>query len=150
MSTLEQRVADLMVVLGVAEGESRYKLGKANFYAIKADGTYRLVHSDGDVYEGFENLPNIIKLSDGDEGIAVETCGWAAPISENDDDDTAPSQHPKRRRVKLLSLITRTFETASALAFEDDDEIITDGGNASGAMAYAMIDTMRELVKNSQ
>lgn len=149
MSTLEQRVADLMVVLGVAQGESRYKLGKANFYSIKEDGTYRLVHSHGDVYEGFENLPNIIKLSDGDEGIAVETCGWAAPISENDD-DTAPSQHPKRRRVKLLSLITRKFETASAIAFEDDDEIITDGGNASGAMAYAMIDTMRELVKNSQ
>lgn len=150
MSTLEQRVADLMVVLGVAEGENRHNLGKANFYAIKTDGTYRLVHSDGDVYEGFENLPSIVRLSADDEGIAVETCGWAAPIKENDDDDTAPSQHPERRRVKLLSVITRTFETASAISFADDDNIITDGGNASGAMAYAMIDTMRELVKQAK
>ena len=150
MSTLEQRVADLMVVLGVDEGENRYNLGKANFYAIKADGTYRLIHTDGDVYEGFENLPNIVRLSDEEEGIAVETCGWAAPIQENEDDDTAPSQHPKRRRVKLLALITRTFEMASAIAFADDENIITDGGQAQGTMADAMIDTMRELVKHSK
>ena len=148
MTKLVEQVSDLFVLL--REGEDRYNLGQAHFYAIKTDGTYRLVHTDGDVYEGFENLPSIVRLSEDDEAIAVETCGWAAPITDNEDDDTAPSQHPNRRRVRLLSVITRSFDMASALGFADDDDIVTNEGSARGSMANAMVITMRELVQQAK
>jgi hypothetical protein len=150
MSTLEEKVGDLFVVLGVQEGDSRFDLGKANFYSIKTDGTFRLIYSHGDVYEGFENIPSIVRWSKDDEAIAVESCGWAAPIQETEDDDTAPSQHPKRRRVRLVSVITNTFETASALGFADSDEVVTDAGQARGSMADAMLEMMREILTQAK
>jgi hypothetical protein len=150
MSTLEQKVGDLFVLLGVEEGEGKFDLAKANFYSIKTDGTFRLIHSHGDVYEGFEQIPSIVRWSKEDEAIAVESCGWAAPITENEDDDTAPSQHPNRRRVRLVSVITNTFETASAIGFADNGEVLTDAGEARGSMAEAMWEMMREILKQAK
>jgi hypothetical protein len=77
------------------------------------------------------------KLAD---AIAVVTCGWASPIDHDHDEDeqVAPSQHPQRRRVRLVVLATREH-TASVLRFSDDwDSPITDEGQARGSLADAV------------
>jgi hypothetical protein len=148
VTPLEIKARDLFVALG-SEGGDRFELGSAHFWAVKRNGSHRLITTHADVYEGCENLPLSFVLAEGDEAIALETCGWASPLDDNDD-DIAPSQHPKRRRVRLLALITRRFEMASALGFADDaDEIVTDAGQAVGTLADALAGTMRLLVNQS-
>jgi hypothetical protein len=70
-------------------------------------------------------------------GISVHTTGWAAPLNEDGDIDSAPSDHPERRRVSLVTTITSEGR-GSALAFTDEEEIITDPGTASGSLADAI------------
>jgi hypothetical protein len=151
MTTLVEQVRDLFITIGAERGDENKELGKALFYSIKKDGTYRLVGAAGDVYEGLENLPLHVSLSDTDAAIAVETTGWCAPIddSKSDDDQILPSQHPERRRVRLMSLVTRTYNSASAMGFADEDEVITDDGSARGTLAEALLDTMKVLVSKT-
>jgi hypothetical protein len=151
MTTLEEQVRNLFLTLGVERGDESENLAKALFYAIKKDGTHRLVHIDGDIYDGLENLPSIFTLSATDAAIAIETTGWASPLDEgsSDDDQIAPSQHPKRRRVRLLSIVTRTYECASALGFADNEEIVTDSGEARGTLADALLVTMTMMLSKT-
>ena len=72
---------------------------------------------------------------------AVITTGWAAPL--NDDGDTggiAPSQHPQRKRVELMCIVSRDAQMASAMTMEGDDDIITDDGKATGSLQLALLD----------
>lgn len=65
------------------------------------------------------------------------TSGWASP---RDGDDIAPSQHPERRRVNLLCVASREGKQASAMRLAGSDELVTDNGNATGPLAYALAD----------
>ena len=65
------------------------------------------------------------------------TSGWASP---HGDDDIAPSQHPERRRVNLLCVASREGKQASAMRLAGSDELVTDNGNATGPLAYALAD----------
>jgi len=87
----------------------------------------------------------------------VLTCGWAAPIDRSDqchddDDDDAegdddvegddeklpPSQHPQRRRVRLV-VVVGDQGVGSVLRFADaPKEIVTDAGSARGSLADAV------------
>jgi hypothetical protein len=86
----------------------------------------------------------------------VLTCGWAAPIdkshksaddNDNDDDDdedddanekVPPSQHPQRRRVRLVAVVGDQG-VGSVLRFADTPkEIVTDAGSARGSLADAV------------
>ena len=74
--------------------------------------------------------------------VALVTCGWASPIAqgESDDEQVAPSQHPERRRVRLMVFAGKDG-WASVMRFSDTpDETITDDGNARGALAEAIMD----------
>ncbi|MDA2989271.1 MAG: hypothetical protein O2815_09360, partial [Actinomycetota bacterium] len=80
----------------------------------------------------------------GARALGVLTCGWAAPVGG---DETPPSCHPGRRRVRLAVIATTDLVTGSVLEFQDTpDEPIFDDGSASGSLRDALLDTMRAIV----
>jgi hypothetical protein len=104
----------------------------------------------GDVYELLESEASL-ELAKRSEYVAIVTCGWAAPIRDNDDDDdaVAPSQHPERRRVRLVVLASRS-SVSSVLRFSDTpDEVVTDAGKATGSLADAIHQLISKTVRNS-
>ena len=128
---------DNMDMFGIDTAEAK----TAGLYSVTGETT-ELVAEHGDVYELLDNSDSakIAKVSD---FIAVITCVWASPITKNDDGDDdddhlAPSQHPERRRVRLLVLASKNG-VASVLRFSDKpDEIVSDSGNARGSLADAV------------
>jgi hypothetical protein len=138
--------------LGKEEEGDNFSMKEAKAFAVEVGGTIRIIGAHGDVYELLESLSNR-KLLATDVAVGVETCGWACPIQEGVDDDEqiAPSQHPDRRRVRLISLVTRKYETASAMGFADTpDEVITDDGSARGTLAEELMATVMTMVVASE
>ena len=137
-----------------------FDLRRARLYGINivdregisanADGALRIsfLAEHGDVYELLEaRTSSVARMFD---AAAVLTCGWAAPISDDGDDDTAPSQHPKRRRVRLVVVVTDSG-VGSVLRFADTpDETITDPGKATGSLAEAVERLWRDSIQASE
>ncbi len=104
----------------------------------------------GDVYELLDAPSSAIaRMFD---AAVVLTCGWAAPISrdespENQDlSEVPPSQHPQRRRVRLVVSVCDNG-VASVLRFADTpDDIVTDAGSARGSLADAVNNLWRDPV----
>jgi hypothetical protein len=118
-------------------------LTKSTCHIFKSrDGQLVTLGVYGDIYVGLENIAN---ESDEEtlhdfEFFGVETSGWAAPIRDEGSEDVAPSQHPERRRVRMVSVIDRTFRVASVMSFDQDDEILTDlAGRGSLADAIRLV-----------
>ena len=121
-----------------------FSLKRALFFAVNEtdEGVALVLASEhGDIYELIDNDDSraVARVSD---YIAVLTCGWASPIArgESDDDEhIAPSQHPERRRVRLM-VFANNDGFASVMRFSDTpDETITDDGQARGALADAIM-----------
>lgn len=128
----DQKTAKLIAVFGTNELE------------ITSDDLAQ-VAEHGDVYEMLESDIAHATASFAD-AITLVTCGWASPITEgqSEDEQIAPSEHPERRRVRLVVTATREH-TASVLRFSDDwDNPITDEGHARGSLA----DAVRELFQD--
>jgi hypothetical protein len=93
-----------------------------------------------DVYEMLDDTFNAILLNEANgTGFAIVTTGWAAPIGDNDDDETAPSQHPERKRVRLMAMI-HNGTMGSSIRFKGEKDVTYDTGNARGSLASAMRD----------
>ena len=122
-----------------------FKIEKARIFAISAEGFARVFVEAGDVYEALDECGKYI-LSKDEIGIGVETCGWASPIDKTDDDEIAPSKHPKRRRVRLVSCVNTKLEAGSALGFSGDADLVVDEGKAKGSLADALINAMKQMV----
>lgn len=104
------------VLYGVTEDGSNFELGRAPDIYDLLDGEYP---------------------STGVVGLAVHTTGWAAPLNSDGETDGAPSKHPERRRVALVTVMTAEG-MGSALSFADDpDEIITDS-SGTGQLSDAL------------
>ncbi|MFM8688949.1 MAG: hypothetical protein ACKODR_09345 [Acidimicrobiaceae bacterium] len=96
----------------------------------------------GDVYELLDAPSSAIaRMFD---AAVVLTCGWAAPIDRDespaneDSTEVPPSQHPQRRRVRLVVSVCDNG-VASVLRFADTpDDIVTDAGSARGSLADAV------------
>ena len=123
-----------------------FDLPKAVIYSVKTKPSNELEvvkrHDCGDVYDLLSD-EYTLSVTKNSEYIAVLTCGWAAPLDteqdENDDDIVAPSQHPLRRRVRLMVLASRDG-VASVLRFSDSpNETVTDNGKARGSLADAVL-----------
>jgi hypothetical protein len=121
-----------------------FDLSTALFFAINEtdEGVAMVLAGEhGDVYDLLDSDDSraVAKVSD---YIALVTCGWASPItadSDDDDEQVAPSQHPQRRRVRLMVFAGKDG-WASVMRFSDTpDETITDDGNARGALAEAIM-----------
>ena len=125
---------DEMDMFGIDTADSK----KAGLYSVLGEVT-TLVGEHGDVYEMLESVEAqaVALMSD---AVVIRTCGWAAPISDGDDPEAgvAPSQHPERRRVRLL-VCANGKDTASVLRFTDDwDNPVFDEGQATGSLADAV------------
>ena len=123
----------------------------ASGIASNQDGALRIsfLAEHGDVYELLDAPSSAIaRMFD---VAVVLTCGWAAPLNRDEqdgetrsDDETAdevpPSQHPLRRRVRLVVAVCDKG-VASVLRFADTpNDIVTDAGAARGSLADAVKD----------
>jgi len=117
------------------------------------DGALRVTFlaEHGDVYELLDAPSSAIaRMFD---AAVVLTCGWAAPLdrdddgesedestSETSDESVPPSQHPLRRRVRLVVVVCDRG-VASVLRFADTpNDVVTDAGAARGSLADAVKD----------
>ena len=142
---------------------SGFDLKRARLYGVNivdsqgvedlANGALRIsfLAAHGDVYELLEARGSAIaRMFD---AAAVLTCGWAAPVGDDNgdgnDDDLPPSVHPRRRRVRLLVVVSDAG-VGSVLRFADTpDEVVTDPGNAKGSLADAVEQLWRDAIKAS-
>jgi regulator of RNase E activity RraB len=139
-----------------------FDLKRARLYGISVvdeggvdrleDGALRITFlaEHGDVYELIDAPTSaIVRMFD---AAVVLTCGWAAPIDRSDKNDhhddgdhddvddkkLPPSQHPQRRRVRLV-VVVGDQGVGSVLRFADTPkEIVTDAGSARGSLADAV------------
>jgi hypothetical protein len=138
-----------------------FNLPRARLYGVsivdasgitsQQDGALRIsfLAEHGDVYELLD-APSSAIARMFDVAIVL-TCGWAAPLNRDgqddqtrsDDeiaDDVPPSQHPLRRRVRLVVAVCDKG-VASVLRFADTpNDIVTDAGAARGSLADAVKD----------
>lgn len=123
-----------------------YDLPFASVWVTNADGEIDCVAKSGDVYDLLDDKKTFKAIQDYDT-FSILTCGWAAPL-ESTDENTPPSQHPERRRVRLLVHATE-FGVVSVMRFQDnDDEIVTDEGKATGSLADAVMGLMDKKMTN--
>lgn len=126
-------------------GGDPFSMEQAVIFAFTNDGGIRILVSAPDVYEGLEVVTEK-NLNQWENGIGVITTGWAAPLN-NGEVEGAPSQHPLRRRVRLVSCVNKAKRMASSIRFADEpDEMVTDEGGASGALAEALVSAMTFMV----
>jgi hypothetical protein len=124
-----------------------WMLPAARLYSIvNNDGepTVTLAHENEDCYALLEGTDAHLTAMTSD-AIVLVTTGWAAPMP-NDDDETPPSRHPERRRVRL-TVVADADGMASVLRFEDDDDTVLDEGSAHGSLADALNRLMRSARK---
>ena len=106
------------------------------------------IAEDTDVYEMLADTFNAVVLFDtGYSGFALSTVGWASPIDKDDDanNEIAPSQHPERKRVRLMTMCHRG-KMGSSIRFKGEQDVTYDEGNAKGSLASAMRD-MYDIVR---
>lgn len=129
--------------LSVAENiikNTPHTLPKAVLYGVTAGGDTVELGRAPDVYDLLA-----VSYNGGYTALAVHTTGWAAPLNADGEVDGQPSQHPERRRVALVAVVT-TGGMASALSFEDSPEdIVTDEGGATGSLAEALAECFSRL-----
>lgn len=133
--------AELAERLVADELGQTFSLDKSRLYSLingEQGYTLTLASEHGDVYDllNESDSKDVARVSD---FIVVVTCGWASPITDDDDgEEIAPSQHPQRRRVRLVVTASREG-MASVLRFQDTpDDVITDEGEARGSLAEAV------------
>lgn len=109
--------------------------------AENVDGALRITFlaEHGDVYELLDAPTSAIaRMFD---AAVVLTCGWAAPVQDDELDAEytgSPSEHPLRRRVRLVVAVGDDG-VGSVLRFADSpDEVICDPGAARGSLADAV------------
>lgn len=103
------------------------------------------VTSSGDLYRALDDAADLLRDVRDVTALAVVTWGWAAPIdTATGEPDGAPSEHPKRRRVRLVAVVDHAGVT-SRITFADDSESIDDDGEARGPLADALADAFDRI-----
>jgi len=141
MNHFEETSLNLFQQIGAGHPDP-YDLERARLYAVSPFGEHRLVLQTVDVYAGVAAIPCMHDAIGDSPYLALETCGWAAPIHE---DDVAPSVHPHRRRVRLLIVVNRQGDAASTIGFEDDPGRPLTTMEGRGLLSDALADSMRRL-----
>ena len=115
--------------------------------------TMEKIDANGDVYDliDIDNTTLMDQVNNYDL-ITLATCGSAAPITSDDDEDNdvAPSQHPQKRRVRLVTSANINGQSGSTILFQDDIENpVYDYGNAKGSLADAITHVL-SVAKNKK
>jgi hypothetical protein len=117
-----------------------FDISEAQVFAYDSDGCIRILDEHQDPYEALWTAA-CEPLNTNENGIGIITVGWAAPTC---DTDTAPSEHPDRRRVHLITITSRRYEDAAILTFHDETENeITFAEGGTGQLADALHTAMR-------
>lgn len=125
-------------------GDDPFQMEEAVTFAFTNDGI-RILTRDGDAYEALEMVTDTY-LKEYELGIGIITTGWASPLNADGNPDGAPSQHPLRRRVRLVSCVDTKKQMASSLRFADEpDDLITDE-SGTGSLANALMTAIAFLV----
>jgi hypothetical protein len=121
-----------------------YNLPHASLWVLNDLGNMVCRQTNPDVYELLSD-DYTIRMVEGYDFFAILTCGWAAPLS--DDDYVVPSKSKNRRRVRLM--VGADYNgVASVLRFEDTpDEIVCDAGQAQGSLADAVMGLFKDKQK---
>ena len=117
-----------------------FDTSEAQVIAYDSDGCLRILAKHQDPYQALWTAAGE-PLNNEENGIGIITVGWAAPTCNT---DTAPSEHPDRRRVHLITITSRGSEDAAILTFHNETESETafaEGG--TGQLADALHNTMR-------
>lgn len=129
-----------------------FNLGKSILFAVDyvrgEVPAIKNIDEQGDIYEMLDDTLNAVRLFSMEyNGFAVVTTGWAAPIDKDNDDNNeiAPSQHPERKRVRLMTMM-HNGKMGSSIRFTDSETVTYDEGNAMGSLASAMQD-MYDVVR---
>ena len=110
------------------------------------DIQFEPIKTGADVYELINDSPEVFSAVNEYDLITIATCGWAAPNDDNK--EIAPSQHPERRRVRLLTTANTNSQFGSSISFKDTpDEPVFDYGNARGALADAIMELINTAKK---
>ena len=128
-----------------------FDISEAQVFAYDREGCLRILAEHQDPYEALWTAA-YEPLNTNENGIGIITVGWAAPAC---DTDTAPSEHPDRRRVHLITITNRECKDAAILTFYDETKseiAFAEGGTGqlTDALRTAMrINTMFEhLISN--
>jgi len=116
-----------------------FDISEAQVFAYDSDGCIRILDEHQDPYEALWTAA-CEPLNTNENGIGIITVGWAAPTCDN---DTAPSEHPDRRRVHLISITNRGHKNAAIITFHDETKseitITEDGtGQLTEGLQFAM------------
>ena len=122
-----------------------FDIPHARIFTITSDGEVKVMITAGDVYLGLQVLPAAYEKIGNDPVIGVETVGWAAPVG-SPTDHCVPADHPQRRRVRLIAVVNRDQEVASALAFRDDNDNVNTNAFSEGSLAAALKDCMDRVL----
>jgi len=147
-TTMEQRALEAYQQLRDQHADP-FRMKRCRIFVIGHDNDMEIVGAYQDVYEGLATIGDLAKdpVMRRMRFLGIDTCGWAAPVNGDGQDDAPPSIHPDRRRVRLVTLVDRNLEAGSALGFaEEPDEIITDSGNAKGSLADSLKEAMACIV----
>jgi hypothetical protein len=121
-----------------------FAVAKASLWVMGDNNKVKSVKENGDIYDLLDDFDTLEIVKDC-ASFTILTAGWAAPLGKTDE-NTPPSQHPEKRRVRLVVHATE-FGVASVLRFKDDaSEIITDEGKAKGSLADAVMNLMDKKV----
>ena len=117
-----------------------FDISEAQVFAYDSDGCIRILAEHQDPYRAlWAAASETLYLNE--NGIGIITVGWAAPTFNT---DTAPSKHPDRRRVHLITITSQGYEDAAILTFHDETEseiAFAEGG--TGQLADALHIAMR-------
>lgn len=116
------------------------------------DIQFEPIKTGADVYELINDSPEVFAAVNEYDLITVATCGWAAPIDKHnhldDQNKIAPSQHPDRRRVRLLTTANTNSQFGSSISFNDNpDEPVFDYGDAKGSLTDAIMELINTAKK---
>lgn len=138
------QVASLANLSNPEGGDDPFQMEQAVTFAFTDDGI-RILTRDGDAYEALEMVADK-HLKQWELGIGIITTGWASPLGADGNVNGAPSKHPLRRRVRLVSCVDKAKHMASSLRFADEpDDLITDE-SGQGSLANALMIAIAYLV----
>jgi hypothetical protein len=130
-----------------ASVEEPFEITEAQVFAYTSNASVRVLVEHNDPYQALWAAA-FSNLKDDEDGIGIITVGWAAPTH---DTDTAPSEHPDRRRVHLITITSRSFQDAAILTFHDGTESeITFAEGGTGQLADALHGAMRIITMFEQ
>jgi len=137
----------------ISTADQPFNMQSAVVFVLDHNDQRTVITEYPDVYVALETVgPEVARIDQaiagnpllGARALGVLTCGWAAPVGG---DETPPSCHPGRRRVRLAVIATTDLVTGSVIEFQDTpDEPIFDDGSGTGSLRDALLDAVRAII----